>query len=640
MKKQFISLCLWCLSTSGWASPHIYKLWSPDRNYEFTFTQDDSDGTTRLSYTLSYKGKKIIGKSGLGVDIENKLLESALGIPNDHCKQWGDNQTFIGVDSAEHKEAWKPLYGERAEIPDHYRSLCVKFRKGEAPSEKAPDGYDRSRTYFMNVEVRAYNEGVAFRYHFPVTTNGLFLHITKELTEFAMPEGTMAYYEPWAQAPITLLPLKGWDGESERPLTMKLPDGLTVSLGEARMRDYVRTKFGLSPSRPNTVTANMYDCADVISPYDTPWRVIMAAERPVDLIAHNHIYLNLNDPCALQGDLSWIKPGKAFRCGLKQKDALAAVDFAAERGLQYIELDAGWYGPEMFMNSDATKVAEGKDLDFKALCDYAATKGIGVWVYVNQRALIQQLDDILPLYKKWGIKGIKFGFVQVGNQFWTIWLHNAVRKCADYGIMVDIHDEYRPTGLSRTLPHLMTQEGIAGNETMPDARHNTTLPFTRFLAGPADYTPCYFNNRVKATHGHQLAMPVVYYSPITFLYWYDTPQLYRGENELDFWKHVPTTWDETYPIDGQIGEYVAIARRSGQKWFVGVMNGMDARTLSLPTEFLQRGKKYVVTLYEDDPDLDTRTKVATRQKTIKGGQSLKLELQASGGAAMEIEKAP
>ena len=138
----------------------------------------------------------------------------------------------------------------------------------------------------------------------------------------------------------------------------------------------------------------MYDCADVISPYDTPWRVIMAAERPVDLIAHNHIYLNLNAPCALQGDLSWIKPGKAFRCGLKQKDALAAVDFAAERGLQYIELDAGWYGPEMFMSSDATKVAEGKNLDFKALCDYAATKGIGVWVYVNQRALIQQLDDI------------------------------------------------------------------------------------------------------------------------------------------------------------------------------------------------------------------------------------------------------
>ena len=277
--------------------------------------------------------------------------------------------------------------------------------------------------------------------------------------------------------------------------------------------------------------------------------------------------------------------------------------------------------------------------DIKAICDYASTKGIGVWLYVNQRALVQQIDRLLPLYKEWGIKGIKFGFVQVGNQFWTIWLHKAVRQCADYGIMVDIHDEYRPTGVSRTLPHLMTQEGIAGNETMPDARHNTILPFTRFLCGPADYTPCYFNARVKNTHAHQLAMPVVYYSPVTFLYWYDTPSLYQGEKELEFWKNVPTTWDETYPIDGEPGEYIAMARRSGEKWFVGVMNGLEARKLSLSTEFLQRGKRYMVTLYEDDPHLDTRTKVAIKQKVIKGGQILNIQLQASGGTAMEIKEA-
>ena len=337
--------------------------------------------------------------------------------------------------------------------------------------------------------------------------------------------------------------------------------------------------------------------------------------------------------------MSWIRPGKTFRSGLSQKEALAAVDFAAERGLQYIHLDAGWYGPEMKMESDATRISESKDLDIKAICDYASTKGIGVWLYVNQRALVQQIDRLLPLYKEWGVKGIKFGFVQVGNQFWTIWLHKAVRQCADYGIMVDIHDEYRPTGVSRTLPHLMTQEGIAGNETMPDARHNTILPFTRFLCGPADYTPCYFNARVKNTHAHQLAMPVVYYSPVTFLYWYDTPSLYQGEKELEFWKNVPTTWDETYPIDGEPGEYIAMARRSGEKWFVGVMNGLEARKLSLSTEFLQRGKRYMVTLYEDDPHLDTRTKVAIKQKVIKGGQILNIQLQASGGTAMEIKEA-
>ena len=437
MKKQFISLCMAWWAVTGWASPHTFQVSSPDRNYVFTFTQEEPEGKTRMYYTLSYKGKEIVHRSELGVEIENKLLESALGIENDACRNWRDNLTFIGADSASHDGTWQPLYGERKEIPDRYRSLQIKFRKGEAPASEMTGGYDRSRTYFMNVEVRAYNEGVAFRYHFPATSNGLFLHITDELTEFAMPEGTMAWHEPWAQAPVSLLPLEGWEGESERPLTMKLGNGLTVSLGEARMVDYVRTKFALASGKAHTLKTSMYDCADIITPYDTPWRVIMAAERPVDLIAHNFIYLNLNEPNVLQGDLSWIRPGKTFRSGLSQKEALAAVDFAAERGLQYIHLDAGWYGPEMKMESDATRISESKDLDIKAICDYASTKGIGVWLYVNQRALVQQIDRLLPLYKEWGIKGIKFGFVQVGNQFWTIWLHKAVRQCADYGIMVD-----------------------------------------------------------------------------------------------------------------------------------------------------------------------------------------------------------
>ena len=132
---------------------------------------------------------------------------------------------------------------------------------------------------------------------------------------------------------------------------------------------------------------------------------------------------------------------------------------------------------------------------------------------------------------------------------------------------------------------------------------------------------------------------MILFSPVTFLYWYDTPSLYQGEKELEFWKNVPTTWDETYPIDGEPGEYIAMARRSGEKWFVGVMNGLEARKLSLSTEFLQRGKRYMVTLYEDDPHLDTRTKVAIKQKVIKGGQILNIQLQASGGTAMEIKEA-
>ena len=296
MQKATLLLCLLWTAVAGWAAPRTFTLSSPDRNYEFTLAvEEDAGGATRLYYTLTYKGKTVVGKSRLGVDIENKLLESALGIENDSCAQWGDNLSYIGSETGESQRTWQPLYGERSNITDHYRSLRVKFRKGEAPAEEAKDGYDRSRTYFMDVEARAYNEGVAFRYHFPATTNGLFLHITRELTEFALPEGTLAYYEAWAQSPVEPRLLNGWEGESERPLTMILKNGLTVALGEARMRDYVRTKFALSPERRNTLVTSMYDCADVITPYDTPWRVVMAAERPVELIAHDYLYLNLND---------------------------------------------------------------------------------------------------------------------------------------------------------------------------------------------------------------------------------------------------------------------------------------------------------------------------------------------------------
>lgn len=381
----------------------------------------------------------------------------------------------------------------------------------------------------------------------------------------------------------------------------------------------------------------MFDTASVITAYDMPWRVVMAAERAIDLINNKQLMLNLNAPCKI-ADTSWIRPGKAFRvCRLDMKTALQAIDFAVDRGLQHIELDAGWYGSEWKMSSSALKVLETRDIDMPELCRQAKSKGIGVWLYVNQRALSQQLDSILPLYQKWGVSGIKFGFVQVGSQKWTAWMHDAIKKCADYHIMVDVHDEYRPTGWSRTYPNLMTQEGIGGNEEMPNAEHNVILSFTRFLCGPADYTPCYFNGRVKNTKAHQLAMPVVYYSPITFLYWYDLPDVYKGEKELDFWKHCPTVWDESKALAGEIGEYIIQARRTGNDWFVGAMNGLQARNITLNTaDFLQKGKKYRVEIYNDDPFLQTRTKVSSTVVNVKAGKQLKLHLQASGGAALRF----
>ena len=613
----------------------LQKLSSPDGAYEFSFYQKQlAIGEKQMYYTLSYKGKTVVEESELGVLIENQLFESALAIPNDTCKIWGENLNFKDAERTTFDETWKPVYGEHTSIRNNYNELTLKFKKGANETVELTGGYDKSKSYSMNVVVRAYNQGTAIRYFFPEATNGLFLHITGEQTQFAFPQGTQAYFEPWAQGPYSLLPLKDWNGQSERPLTLKLANGLTVALTEAEMVDYARGKFRLV--KENTLQTALYGSVDAITAYSTPWRVIMVAEKPIDLITNKDIIFNLNPENKLK-DISWIKPGKAIRIAkVTQEDAKKNVDFAAERGLQYIHIDAGWYGPEMEMSSQATKVSEAKDINIPELTAYAATKGIGLWVYVNQRALVQQLDSILPLYKKWGIKGIKFGFVQIGNQRWTTWLHEAVKKCAEYGMMVDIHDEYRPTGFSRTYPNLMTQEGIRGNEEMPDATHNTTLPFTRFLAGPADYTICYYNTRVKNTHAHQLALSVVYYSPVQFMYWYDQPSAYQDEPEIEFFDKVKTVWDDTKVIDGKVGEFITIARRSGNDWFVGSITNTEARKITIPTSFLEKGKKYTVKMYQDDDKIKTRTKVGVTEKKIKGGDVLNFDLKASGGVAIMI----
>ncbi|WP_018107967.1 glycoside hydrolase family 97 protein [Bacteroides propionicifaciens] len=613
-----------------------HQLSSPDGKYAFEFYQKEaSNGTRQMYYSLQFEGKTVIQESKLGVLIENQLFESALAIPNDTTKVWGENLTFVDSDRSVVDTSWKPVYGERSQVKENYNELVLRLQKGTA--NRSPiqgDGYDKRSYYHMNVIVRAYDEGIAFRYHFPEATNGLFLHIVGEQTQFSFAEKTQAYYTRWAQTHYELLPLEDWKGESERPLTLKLENGLNVVLAEAEMVDYTRMKYNLVGK--NTLQSSLYDCADVITPYSTPWRVIMAANKATDLIANNDIILNLN-PANKIADTEWIKPGKVIRITqLNQATALKYVDFAAERKLQYVHLDAGWYGSEVLMSSDATRVSEKRDLDIPALVDYAASKGIGVWVYVNQRALLQQLDEILPLYKKWGIKGIKFGFVQIGNQRWTTWLHDAVRKCAEYEILVDIHDEYRPTGFSRTYPNLLTQEGIAGNEEFPDATHNTILPFTRFIAGAADYTICYYDKRIKTTHAHQLAMAAVYYSPLQFLYWYDQPTAYQHEPEIEFFDNVKTVWDDTKIIDGEIGEFVTIARRSQEEWFLGTLGNNESKNIVTPLTFLDANRKYIAHIYTDDDKVDTKTKVKVTRLLVTDKSVLKFKLQPSGGNAIHF----
>jgi alpha-glucosidase len=630
MRTLLLSVCLLLhasLHAATAALPMSEQLRSPDGRIELTVQQKQAgDGKRALYYSVRYEGQPVIHESLVELRLDNHLSESAMALQVDRRERWFENLNVTGVRRARQDSQWTPVTGERASIRDRYESLAIDLVKDDNPM------------YKLTLEARAYDEGVALRFAFPEHEKGSYYRVIGEDTEFALPRGTRAWFHGWAQARYQLLPLKDWPDASERPLTLELPGGLYASLLEAQMVDYSRTKFKLHPTKPDTLVTAMHDPADLVSPFATPWRGIMVAKSPARLAENSHFIQNLNEPNKI-ADPSWIKPGKIMRAMvLNNASARAYIDFAARRKLQYILFDWGWYGPAFTFKSDATKVGI-PDFDLPAIIAYAREKGIGIWLYVNQQALLAQSDTMFQTYRDWGVKGVKFGYVQVGSHRWTTWVDKAVQQAAAAQMMVNIHDDWRPTGEQRTWPNLMTSEGIHGNEEMPDATHNTVLPFTRFIAGAADYTVCYFSPRIKTTHAHQLALAAIYYSPLQTLYWYDKPEHARDEPELEFWDRIPTVWDETRVLDGHPGVSVTTARRKGAEWFVGSITNNDARNLKLRLDFLEPGKRYLATIYHDDPAVQTRTKVGMRTQEVTSASVLPIALQASGGQAMWIRPA-
>jgi alpha-glucosidase len=642
--KEICVLVLCILGTVGLHSQPV-TVASPDANLKFTFSVERAATEQGcLFYSLAYKNTMVVQKSRLGI--------VTVDLP-----YWINGFSLTGQTRGSFDEVWKPVYGERNRVRNRYNECTMDLIR------------DNDRNNALQVIVRVYNEGAAFCYSFPENLSTSVIHIKDEKTEFTFDEGTIAYVTPFAQELYHARPLKDWsygsnlplplwaprtpEYETERPLTLVLPNGLYASIGEARLVDYSRMKLVLSPEKKNTLAARLSGPVTESSPYTTPWRVIMVAEKPGDLVEHNDIFLNLNPPCALT-NTDWIKPGKVMReVTLSTAGAVECVDFCARHNIQYVEFDAGWYGYEYSKTSDASHVDVDprrnprKDLDLQRVIAYARTQGVGVILYVNHRALERQIDDIFPVYRQWGVAGLKFGFVHVGSHRWTSWVHEAVQKAARYNLMVDIHDEYRPTGFSRTYPNLLTQEGIYGNECMPDADHNTIVPFTRFLAGAADYTICYYHQAgiknvkgINTTSAHQMALSVIYYSPLQFVFWYDKPSDYQGEPEMEFFEHLPTVWDTTDVVAGEIGKYIVTARRSGERWFVGGITNNDGRTMEIPLGFLEAERNYVASLYSDGGDaIRTRTHVGIERYIVRSTTGIDADLKPSGGLAMEIRPA-
>ena len=582
------------------------------------------------------------------VSVENHIIiqNSRMGFHMNEIQDFGKNLEIVTFSETEVNKVWKPVYGERSEIKDQYKQLVVQLKDAENPDRK------------FDITFRVYNEGIAFNYTFLSTGNNGKLHIQNELTEFKLSGNFYCRASERAQSEIQKIQVNSISKPVERPLLIE-EKNFMLALGEAGLVDFARMKF-IAGENQNSLVASLEGEAVVTLPYTTPWRTIQIGKSAVELLEKNYFIENLNDTCAIK-DVSWIKPGKVIReVTLTTRGGLACVDFAAENGLQYVEFDAGWYGHEYDDASDASAVnvdpkRSPGPLDLQSVIKYAGTKGIGIILYVNRRALEKQIDKILPLYKSWGIKGVKYGFVQVGSQEWTTWLHEAVIKAAENQLMVDIHDEYRPTGFSRTYPNLMTQEGIRGDEESPSNEHTLKTLFTRMLAGAGDNTICYFAPRVSEKmggHVSQLAKAVMLYSPWQFLFWYDRPQnssdvlggvpgnkgFIENQPELEFFKLMPTVWDETKVLEGKIGEFATIARRSGDDWFLGSLTASQNKLINIDPDFLQKGTDYNITIYSFDPKAENSTKVKTEKRVVNTKSKLSFDIPANSGIAIYFKK--
>ena len=429
-------------------------------------------------------------------------------------------------------------------------------------------------------------------------------------------------------------------GSCEAPLVVE-PKGACVAIGDAAVYGGARMRF-VKGDRDCEVRSYLEGPRDGDRP---SWKYVRVGANPCDLYnSGNNLLLNLSDASVI-ADASFVKPGKCFRLAkLDTEVGKQSVDFVLANGLQYLEIDCGWYGQEhtgdpLKPGLAPDRVARGEKFDLFEILAYAKSKGVPVILYVNRAPLLKNHVAILDALKSWGVAGVKYGFLHVGSAEARAWAFELIKAAAERGLLVDIHDEMRYTGEQRTYPNLMTAEGICGNEEMPPADHDAALVFTRYLCGPGDYTPCWTVSRVKNTLAHQLAMPAAYFSPWQFLFWYQKPSDVKADPALEFWKEIPTVWDETVALDGRIGEWSVVARRSGDRWFVGGLNGLEKRTFKVKLDFLSGGAKYAAKVFRDaDPEsAGGLNAVAIDELEVDCSSTLQVKAARSGGFSVMLQ---
>lgn len=581
---------------------------------------------------------------------------------------------------------------------DDFHQVVGKTSHVVAPYRQTEIALDGANGTGYGLIVRAYNDGIAFRYVLPAAQQAARLTIQDEATEFrfagdyacrGLNQGRFvnsfegehdavqaSQLRPFNlfQAPFVCKTAKNAFAIAESDPT-DYPGAWYAGLGDAAYG----VKVVLSPRPDNDPDLRANTAAAIVDRarnFQTPWRVVMLGDS-VGKLTESNLINALATPSKV-ADTRWIKPGLTAwdwwngtqfalpapynaggaKAGMNTATYKAYVDFAAAMGLQYILIDEGWSVGSMIEPNKAADVTRAKpEMDIPEIVRYARAKGVGVWVWLQWKQLERQMDAALDVYRQWGVKGIKVDFINRNDQRVMAFYQTLLAKAADRQLMVDLHGAFPPAGLMRTWPNYITQEGVLGAENNKwsariTAKHNIALAFTRGLLGPMDYTPGGFRHVtpqafparqrfidpvVMTTRGAALAMYVVYDSPLQMVA--DSPAAYRKpdgswEDGVDFLRAVPTSWDETRFVSGDFDDHVILARRKGDTWYLGGMTDA-AQRVTIGLGFLGKGR-YEARTWEDGDTISTLRR-ATRQ--VGQGDTLTLSMAANGGGVIVLAPA-
>ena len=642
---------------------------SAQKNRDFELTSPDSaisvkvEAGAKLQWSVRLRGEQTIAPS-----IMSLILEGGDTL--------GDNATITSADREKIRSAFAGINYIKARIPDEYNQLTINCKNG------------------FGVVFRVYNDAVAYRYF---TKKKGEINVRNEEASFVFTGDHKAFlpymwdyrggkiFNSSFEALYREITISRFlsDSLAFLPALVDVGNNVKVVILEADLEDYPGMYLDVNRTRKgftgvyapypleatlggfggiNYVPTKRADyIAKTRGTRNFPWRAIAISRSDRELL-NNDIVQKLASPPRIN-DISWIKPGQVawdwwnnwnishvdFKAGINTPTYKYYIDFAAANKIPYIIMDGGWSE-----GLDLTKVVPA--INLQEILAYGKQKGVDVILWASWYAVTQQMNTVFPLYAKMGVKGFKIDFVDRDDQIAVASLYEIAVKAAENHLLVDYHGVFKPTGLQRTYPNVVGYEGVKGLENYKWAvedqpRYVVSIPYIRMMAGPMDYTPGAMRNAVRAnyrpindnpmsqgTRCQQLAMYVVFEAPLQMLS--DNPTTYMKEQECtDFITKVPTTFDETVPLDGKVGEYVALARRKGDTWYVGAMSNWDARECTLDLSFLGKGT-YQATVFKDGINADRDgTDYRKEVITVSMEHPLNIHLAPGGGWAARIEKA-